>query len=420
MDKAICCECVEDFYLKKIIQDECEPIECSVCGEAENNAIAVEDLGKLMEPIMRKHFEQGRSVKQFGNNDEEWWEQRGDPISYCVQEVLGQYFKFEDEIVDAVIAADDYWPGDGGEAYWDDTSMYESSRIRLGHYFAEWEYTLAELKHGRRFFSPAAQTLFTKLFDGVERLKARSGRKLLPVVRTLPTGTKLFRARVCNSRTELKEILADPLKHVGPPPRESARAGRMNADGVVVFYSARDELTCLAEMRPALGNDVMAIMLETTLPLRVLDFSRLDQARGGEKLSYFQPDYAEQIERRAFLRRLHSLISQPIVPGHEADYLITQTMAEYLAHVHKQPFDGILFASVQRANGTNVVLFPDRQLLTDRVADAFHLKNVEGSFKLFATTALKYKHSEIKVGVNHDGEPWIHHMSGDEIDDDWS
>lgn len=418
MDKAICYECVEDFYLKKVIQDEGEPIECSVCGEAENNAITVEDLGKLMEPIMRKHFVHGRSIKQFGDNDKEWWEQRGDPISYCVQEVLGQYFEFEDEIVDAVIAADDYWPGDGGEAYWDDTSMYESSRIQLEHYFAEWEYTLVELKHGRRFFSPAAQTLFTRLFDGVECLKTRSGRKFLPVVRTLPTGTKLFRARVCNSRTELKEILADPLKHVGPPPMESARAGRMNADGVVVFYGARDEHTCLAEMRPALGNDVMAIMLETTRPLRVLDFSRLDQARGGEALSYFQPDYAEQVERRAFLRRLHRLISQPIVPGHEADYLITQTMAEYLAHVHKQPFDGILFASVQRANGTNVVLFPDRQLLTDRVADAFHLKNVEGSFKLFATTAIKYKHSEISVSVNHDGEPWIYHVSGDEMDDD--
>lgn len=419
MNKAVCCECVEDFYLKAIIQDEGEPLECSVCGETENNAITVEHLGKLMEPIMREHFVPGPTVKKFGDNDDEWWEQEGDPISYLAQEVLGQYFDFEDEIVDAVIAADEYWPGDGGEAYWDGTSRYVPSRIQLGHYFAEWQYTLAELKHGRRFFSPAAQALFTKLFDGIEHLKAWNGGKFLPVVRILPTNTKLFRARVCNSRALLKEMFADPLKHVGPPPMESSRVGRMNADGVVVFYGARDEHTCLAEMRPALGNDVVVIKLKTTRPLRLLDFSRLEQARGGKALSYFQPGYTEQVERRAFLRRLHSLISQPIVPGHESDYLITQTMAEYLAHVHKQPFDGILFASVQRANGTNVVLFPDRELLTDRVADSFHVEYVEGSIRLFGTTAIKYKHSEIDVIVGSDGEPWIHHVAGYEIDDDW-
>lgn len=50
--------------------------------------------------------------------------------------------------------------------------------------------------------------------------------------------------------------------------------------------------------------------------------------------------------REAFLRKLHNLISQPVVPGHEADYLITQTMAEYLAHVHQPHFDGIMFKSV--------------------------------------------------------------------------
>src|SRR6202040_2120908 len=99
--------------------------------------------------------------------------------------------------------------------------------------------------------------------------------------------------------------------------------------------------------------------LQTTKPLRMIDFTRLEQSYG-EGLSYFQPDFTEETERRKFIRRLHSLISQPVVPGREADYLITQTMAEYLAHVHKEPFDGILFKSVQRAGGINVVLFAER------------------------------------------------------------
>ena len=111
-------------------------------------------------------------------------------------------------------------------------------------------------------------------------------------------------------------------------------------------------------MRPALGNELVLITVSAERSLRVLDFTRLDQARSGKTLSYFQPDFIEEIKKRTFLRKLHRLISQPVVPGHEADYLIPQTMTEFLAHVHEPPFDGVLFASAQRAEGTNVVLFP--------------------------------------------------------------
>jgi hypothetical protein len=152
MDKAICFECVEDCYLKQIIKDEGELLKCSIRGEENNNAITIEQLGKLMEPIMREHVSLGPTVKKFGNEDEEWWGQEGDSMSWAVQEVLGQYFDFEDEIVDAVIEAEDAWPPDGDEAFWDRTSLYVESRVSLGHYFAEWQWTLDELKHSRRFF----------------------------------------------------------------------------------------------------------------------------------------------------------------------------------------------------------------------------------------------------------------------------
>lgn len=71
MGNAICFECAEDFYLKKIIKDQGEPLECSVCGEDNNNAITVDQLGKLMEPIMREHFSYGPTVKKFGADDDD-------------------------------------------------------------------------------------------------------------------------------------------------------------------------------------------------------------------------------------------------------------------------------------------------------------------------------------------------------------
>jgi len=72
----------------------------------------------------------------------------------------------------------------------------------------------------------------------------------------------------------------------------------MNADGVVIFYGATDQDTSLAEMRPPLGGDSAVITLRTTKTLRMLDFKRLQTAYGGEPLSYFQPDFTEQVEKK--------------------------------------------------------------------------------------------------------------------------
>jgi RES domain len=172
----------------------------------------------------------------------------------------------------------------------------------------------------------------------------------------LPQGSELYRARICSSPETMKAMLSEPFKNVGPTPPEQARSGRMNPEGVPVFYGSFDWETSLAETRPALGNDTAVIKLVTTKVLRLLDFIRLGDSYA--RLSYFQPDFDEQYERGAFLQLLQRLISQPIVPGKESDYIITQTLAEYLAHVHEQPFDGILFDSVQRKEGRNIVLFP--------------------------------------------------------------
>jgi hypothetical protein len=165
---------------------------------------------------------------------------------------------------------------------------------------------------------------------------------------------KLYRARKLDP-SRLKEFYKEPFKLVGPPPRERSLAGRMNVEGIVVFYGATDFETCLAENRPPIGGTTAVIEVETTSQLTVLDFTRLQESR--KVLSYFQPDFIPEAERTAFLRHLHTLISQPVVPGRESEYLITQTMAEYLAYVHKNPLDGILFQSVQRKDGINVVLF---------------------------------------------------------------
>jgi hypothetical protein len=401
MCPAVCWKCVEDKYLSKQVKREGERLKCSVCDKT-RKSFSVEHLGEVLAPVLREHIRPGDEIPEIGMGDDDHinYKQQGDPLSYWVQEILGQYFNFNEDIVEAVVASEHVDEADGDIAFFDSTADYESTRTTLGEYYSEWNFVLRELKHSRRFFNSSAQALFARLFAGIETMKSFGHKNRdKAVVRTLRRGSKLYRARTCDSLSRLNEFHARPLKNVGPPPATLARAGRMNVEGVVVFYGATDPKTCLAEMRPALGGDTALIELQTTKPLRVLDFTRLEQSHG-EVLSYFQPNFTEEVERRAFLRRLHTLISQPVVPGREADYLITQTMAEYLAHVHEEPLEGILFKSVQRAGGINVVLFPEHYPVDSPDKSTFPLVYVDKSFKLFSTKEIRYKHREKRLVVD--------------------
>lgn len=209
------------------------------------------------------------------------------------------------------------------------------------------------------------------------------------------------------------------MKHVGPPPAESARPGRMNAEGVAVLYAAHDIETCVAEMRPALGSEVAIIGMQTTHALRILDFSLLNEARSLKGLSYFQPDLNDQIDRSNFLRQLHKLISQPVVPGREADYIITQTMAEYLAHVHDKSFDGISFSSVQRDGGINIVIFAENNYPSQKHTQSFRVKYIDESIKLLKTSAIMYSHRDLEIITGDNKEFWINEGNEPNSDGDF-
>lgn len=390
----ICQNCISDEYLKVIVADEGEVQQCDHCEEDQAPAISVERLAQLVDEVFRKIYGPGETVPRVGDGDDDrvYWIQDGDDLDTVIQIILGDLLSCHEELIDELIALDDYWPPDGEEAFYDVNSNYERIRYRGFEGSGLWTQTLQELKHSRRFFSPSAKALFSSLFDGVDSLQTRIKRRNYPVVRILRTNTKLYRARICRSMSDFETFANDPFRHVGPAPSAAARNGRMNAEGVSVLYTALDERTCLAEIRPAISTQLALIKLETTAPLRILDFTRLEQAVRPHALSYFHPTYFEERNRMELLKDLHRLISQPIRPERESDYLITQTMAEYLAHVHEKPFDGIIFSSAQRNGGKNVVIFPNRIAESEDLSSVFRVQYVPGSLASFRTEAISYKH----------------------------
>src|SRR5579872_4335731 len=128
MGTAVCWQCVKDEYLQKIIQKQGMRQLCSVCGK-KRMAFTINELGGVLAPIIREHYEPGEQYRIFGEDDHDSWAQEGDQLSHLVQDVLGQYFDFNDEIVDAVVDSEYVDERDGEIAFLDGTAYYVEKGI---------------------------------------------------------------------------------------------------------------------------------------------------------------------------------------------------------------------------------------------------------------------------------------------------
>jgi hypothetical protein len=208
MANNLCSVCIEDAYLRAIVENEGVPETCDSCGEERANTITIAHLGELLEPILRENIALGQEVKRFSLEDDDgWWEQEGDDLDYFVQEALGQYFDFNDEIIQAVVDAEDCWPPDGDEPFFDTSFNYVEKHVSDYALQLEWKEIKDELRSRRRFFSSAAKHFFDALFGDVDTLLSHAGETDGGVVQTLPVGFTFYRSRVCDSR-ELMEKMA--------------------------------------------------------------------------------------------------------------------------------------------------------------------------------------------------------------------
>jgi RES domain len=408
MPKYICWKCFEDAALSSEIKSDGRSARCALCN-GRRKSLSFEQLGKRLGDVIQEHFQPGPEVRRFGDDDKCRYEQEGETLSSVLQEVLGQCFDLEEELLQAIVESEEYDPRDGDQPFFDTSCLYIPNPVSDHEYWASWVQLTAELTHVRRFFSESAKRLFDDLFGDAEQIQVwdKKNKVHQPVVRIAKKGFGIWRARVCESRSLVEKIVEEPMLHLGPPPPNRARAGRMNAEGIVVFYGALERDTCLAEMRPSLGGDLIAGQFKTTKEMRILDFEGLERAQHGASLSYFQSDFVRQIARRKFLSHLHSLISRPVLPGNESEYIVTQTLTEYLAHIYKPALDGISFSSTQHEGGKNIVLFSstdcDHQF-QEIPETTFPLVAVPASIGFFQTKSVLYEHKEIEFSRTDDGK----------------
>lgn len=345
----VCHDCINDSFLANEVKEKGSRGLCGYCGK-KRKVLTLKKLAERIHEVLKEHFR--LSLNEIP------WKQSG----YPVVDLIANLADLDEEIAEDVRALlsepHEYEAMTNGvENPYDSDAHYEELSSDEWGFREVWDTFRSEIRSRSRFFSTSAEDALRRIFGGLSKLKTLDDQ---PVIREFTPDDEdrfIWRARTAQSTKELRAILGTPVREIGPPTSRLAKAGRMNAEGIPVFYGALDEKTCVAEVRAPVGSYVVVAKFEVLQPLRLLDFDSLKKIY--VEGSHFDPDYAWRLGHASFLERLAHEMSRPVMPEDEVfEYLVTQAVAEYLAHKVEPRLDGIIFHSSQTDGaGRNVVLF---------------------------------------------------------------
>lgn len=373
--KMLCSLCIGDDYLKREIELNGALGICSCCGE-ELEGYTFEKLADIVERVFETHFY--RTADQphtwqltlLADKESDYeWEREGTPVVTLIADLV-DISEESAKIIQSILEerhSDFDSAAMGEETEFSDESYYEERHIDDRAWQREWFAFEHSLKNENRFFNFSAEQVLGNIFNGIFKIQASSGKSVIVDAGPDTEFNTVCRARVCQSDEEIKRAISYPDREIGPPPSRIATAGRMNAQGISVFYGAQNVDTAIAEVRPPVGSQVVVAFFEIIRPLKLLNLDAFSSVV--EKGSVFDPLFAGRLEKAAFLSTLCKRLARPVMPNEQSfEYLPTQCVADFLAGAHKPALDGIMFPSAQKPNsGMNIVLFHKSARVDERI-----------------------------------------------------
>lgn len=364
-EKRVCYECVDEVYLSNDIAITGQNLRCSYC-DSNVNSWSLSELADRVELAFEQHFrrtpDQPNSMEYAMLKDREFdyeWDREGEQTTYAIANAASVKDDIAQDIQIILEGRHCEFGSDymGEEAEFQSDAHYEEAGPNDREWHQLWRLFERSLKTETRFFSRQCTDMLLSIFEGIESMQTTDDKPVVLHINPSDQYSKFFRARVFHSDNELEEALKRPDLSMSPPPFRLARAGRMNALGVSVFYGASSAEGALTEVRPSVGASAIVAQFLLLRPVKLLNLAALERVKVAG--SIFDPTYAEACSRMSFVRTLTNKIARPILPGDEDfDYLPTQAVADFLANSGHFDLDGILFPSVQTAaDSINVVLF---------------------------------------------------------------
>lgn len=361
----LCCEnCFDDGYLKEYIREVGSTGVCQYCGSTGAYCINVAQLSGLFEPVIDLYEPLERGVHYTDGDDPH---RIGDSLTQLLNEDweifsdqltgTGNESGLIDDIVNAYREPKESIDTGGLWISKDRAFTYtspEEKRDEFAHH----------IKSERRFILGHAEHK-----DPHDWLQHRL---LLSEFNRL-AGFSIFRARIGHKLTEQGEKLPLGLAEMGPPSPEDSPGGRANPPGIPFLYTALDQPTAVAEIRPWKGALVSVAKFVLTRKITIIDLANIPPIQtpfGIDSLAWV-------LESRYMLSILGDKLSMPIDPyASEIEYVPTQYLAELIRDLR---YDGILYKSGLGPND-NLVLFDPSAARVESV-DLVEVTDVRYNFR---------------------------------------
>lgn len=227
----------------------------------------------------------------------------------------------------------------------------------LNDFENRWGGFINSIKHQKRFFNELALSFCNDLFSTII-----DDDQILPsLVVDLPITQALYRARVAYSVRDIETIDEDPIRELGAVPAQLATSQRMTPAGVSAFYAAFDRNTCISELRPIVGDNVISGEFRPIRALKLLDLSALKDIQIDDDI--FSDRWKMLSHAYTFFPELVFKLTRPSSRHNQHDYLTTQIIFEYLSTEFGSQIDGIIYPSIQtNGDSYSVALFPERSI----------------------------------------------------------
>ena len=260
-----CCRgCFEDAFLKEHIKEQGVRGDCDYCGAQKEYVVEASDLNYLFQRFLDLYV-----VSNDGTGD------------FLADLIEGEWTIFNDELIGAGKHHEllhEILEGDATEEdLLDVPDVMDLWREDLPDQSLvdRWDAFAQSLREGGPEEPGVGGVLVPPQADPDTQLNdpfVWVSEDLGHVAKTIPAGTRVFRARL-RYRRENGNPASLPIGQMGAPSPENTTVGRANPAGTSVLYCAGEEATAIAEVRPARGQLISVAVGETTEDLHILDFT---------------------------------------------------------------------------------------------------------------------------------------------------
>lgn len=331
----VCCiNCFADTFLIDKIQGFNEIGDCEYCGSEDVNIIPIVELVVDFEKFMSIYGETTHG--EHFHYEMHCPADYGDSLENLVQE---DWNVFSDETNQNSLLFDILNYYCSPEDSYDSTNLY-SKHI---HSFSSYSSTDTWLD-----FANAIKTK-NRYFPNVNILEYLKDLLSEKVISFNSTHT-FYRAREGVHK----------INEMGPPPYSLSTHGRANPKGIPYLYVATNELTCIAEIRPWVGEIITLAKITPLSSIKVIDLSISTTIES----PFLVKDLRNSVEALNLINQLSKELSKPVSPNDSyLEYIPTQFLAESIKQLG---YDGLVYRS-SLGNEKNVVFFDPQKIETTHV-----------------------------------------------------